>query len=324
MIKKKLQVFVSSTYNDLISERQAAVSAILKAGHIPAGMELFTSGDVSQMEVIRRWIDESDVYMLILGGRYGSVEPYTGMGYTELEFDYAIEQKKPLFSVVISKDALDEKVKKDGVRVIEQDNPQALALFREKVLRNISAFFKEDKDIKLCVYESLSEFSTSRDLVGWVRASEVDEFEIVKAELRRLRDENDMLRTSTALVAAPTNGKLLSDSEYEELIIVLSSINVSLPEGIWPKSAERSRTLQDIFVNYKDNLIQGVYNTAGLTDFSKFLYFNVAPKLQVHGLITSEPVEGVAYRRAFVSEKGQEFLRRYQVEKAKKSKAKMV
>ncbi|MCV5233546.1 DUF4062 domain-containing protein, partial [Escherichia coli] len=72
-MKKKLQVFVSSTYEDLKHDRQAAVSAILKAGHIPAGMELFTSGDQSQMDTIRRWIDESDVYMLILGGRYGSV-----------------------------------------------------------------------------------------------------------------------------------------------------------------------------------------------------------------------------------------------------------
>jgi Domain of unknown function (DUF4062) len=45
---KKLQVFVSSTYNDLLAERQAVVEAILMAGHIPAGMELFAAGDRSQ------------------------------------------------------------------------------------------------------------------------------------------------------------------------------------------------------------------------------------------------------------------------------------
>jgi hypothetical protein len=66
--KKKLQVFVSSTYIDLKEERQAAVQAILTAGHIPAGMELFAAGDKSQWEVIKRWIDESDVFLLILGG----------------------------------------------------------------------------------------------------------------------------------------------------------------------------------------------------------------------------------------------------------------
>ncbi len=77
-IRKRLQVFVSSTFSDLRHERQAAVEAILTAGHIPAGMELFAAGDESQMEVIKQWIDESDVYLLILAGRYGSIEQKSG------------------------------------------------------------------------------------------------------------------------------------------------------------------------------------------------------------------------------------------------------
>ena len=77
MKKIKLQVFVSSTYTDLIEERQIAVEAILDAGHIPAGMELFRAGK-SQMKTIHKWIDNSDAYMLILGGRYGSIEKETG------------------------------------------------------------------------------------------------------------------------------------------------------------------------------------------------------------------------------------------------------
>lgn len=98
--RKKLQVFVSSTYDDLKKERQAAVEAILTAGHIPAGMELFTAGDESQMEVIKQWIDESDVYLLILGGRYGSIEPKSGKSYIHLEYEYAIEKGKPFFACV--------------------------------------------------------------------------------------------------------------------------------------------------------------------------------------------------------------------------------
>ena len=90
--KKKLQVFISSTYSDLHGERQAAVEAILTTGHIPAGMELFAAGDESQMNVIRRWIDESDVYMLILGGRYGSIEQKTQKSYIHLEYEYAAEK----------------------------------------------------------------------------------------------------------------------------------------------------------------------------------------------------------------------------------------
>jgi hypothetical protein len=52
--RKRLQVFVSSAYTDMLLERQAAVESILKAGHIPAGMELFTAGDQTQLQVIRR------------------------------------------------------------------------------------------------------------------------------------------------------------------------------------------------------------------------------------------------------------------------------
>src|SRR3954449_11222354 len=99
--RKKLQVFVSSTYADLRDERQAAVEAILTAGHIPAGMELFAAGDESQMNAIRRWIDESDVFLLILGGRYGSIDPSNGKSYIHLEYEYAVEQGKPFFAVVI-------------------------------------------------------------------------------------------------------------------------------------------------------------------------------------------------------------------------------
>ena len=96
-MNKKLQVFVSSTYTDLIEERQAAVEAILEAGHIPAGMELFKAGNKSQLETIYKWIDDSDVYMLIFGGRYGSVESKSGKSYTQLEYEYALNRNIPVF-----------------------------------------------------------------------------------------------------------------------------------------------------------------------------------------------------------------------------------
>src|SRR5215831_7732955 len=124
--KKKLQVFVSSTYTDMHEERQAAVEAILTAGHIPAGMELFTAGDQSQMVVIKQWIDESDFFLLILGGRYGSIEPTSRKSYIQLEYEYAQECKKPFFALVIDEDHLEKKVKGRGRKVFETENPQQL------------------------------------------------------------------------------------------------------------------------------------------------------------------------------------------------------
>ena len=156
---KKLQVFVSSTFNDLIEERQAAVEAILSAGHIPAGMELFAAGDETQMEVIRRWINESDIFLLILGGRYGSVEPKSGKSYIHLEYEYALELGKPLFSIVISEEGLDNKIKKKGRIVFETDFPQKLREFRALVLTKMVRFWKDYSEIKIAILETLSSFS---------------------------------------------------------------------------------------------------------------------------------------------------------------------
>jgi len=50
MRQRKLQVFLSSTYEDLIDHRLAAMEAILAAGHIPAAMEQFTAGDETAWE----------------------------------------------------------------------------------------------------------------------------------------------------------------------------------------------------------------------------------------------------------------------------------
>jgi hypothetical protein len=50
---RKLQIFVSSTYEDLIDHRLTAIDAILAAGHIPATMENFTPGDEEAWEKIR-------------------------------------------------------------------------------------------------------------------------------------------------------------------------------------------------------------------------------------------------------------------------------
>jgi len=46
-MEKKHQVFISSTFRDLIVERQAVLKAVLELGHMPAGMELFPAADES-------------------------------------------------------------------------------------------------------------------------------------------------------------------------------------------------------------------------------------------------------------------------------------
>lgn len=88
MAEKRYQVFVSSTFRDLEKERWEAVKALMTMDCIVAGMESFPAVDEEQFEYIKEIIDDCDYYVLILGGRYGSLAP-DGVGYTEKEYDYA-------------------------------------------------------------------------------------------------------------------------------------------------------------------------------------------------------------------------------------------
>lgn len=307
-MKRRLQIFVSSTYTDLLPERQAAVSAILKAGHIPAGMELFTAGDRSQMETIKQWIDESDVYMLILGGRYGSVEKTSGMSYTELEYDYAVQQSKPLFAVVITESALEAKVKAGGTVYMEKENPKELALFREKVLSNISSFFDDPKDIKLCVHESLADFAANRDLKGWVSADEVIDTKPLFDEIRKLAEENRQLKESLAEQEKRASSQTTKANEsFQQLRKVLRAIEVKIPASL-ADGKETKLDLLSLFYGNKDTFINGVTNAAGASEAETFFFYNVCPKLQVHGLTVNEKVAGARYRRYAITREGSAFL----------------
>lgn len=307
-MKRRLQVFISSTYKDLLSERQAAVSAILKAGHIPAGMELFTSADRSQMETIEQWIDESDVYMLILGGRYGSVEPSSRISYTELEYDYAVQQGKPLFAVVVTEPCLEAKIRANGSTFMEKENPKELSLFRQKVLSNISSFFDDPKDIKLCVHETLADFASNRSLKGWVQADEVIDTKPLFDEIKKLSDENRQLNEAMLDIEKRLSNQSKHQSEsFAELREILKSIEIKIPAKL-ADGTEATSDLLDMFYGNKDTLISGVTNHNGVGDVESFFFFNVCPKLQVHGLAVNEKVAGVRYRRYAVTPLGNAFL----------------
>lgn len=173
-MKKKYQIFILSTYTDLQEERQVAVQAILDAGHIPAGMELFKAGNASQLQTIYRWIDESDIYLLILGGRYGSIEPDSQKRYTQLEYEYAVNQGIPVFAIVINEDLLQSKIEKMGYKnIMEQKHPDKLEKFLELVLSKIVCFASDNKDITIGIITAKNEITELYPLRGWGRGPEI-------------------------------------------------------------------------------------------------------------------------------------------------------
>ncbi|QAS52321.1 DUF4062 domain-containing protein [Halobacillus litoralis] len=183
-MNKKLQVFVSSTFLDLKEERQKAVEGILRAGHIPAGMELFTAASKSQWQVIEEWIKESDILMLILGGKYGSIDHDTGKSYTQLEYEFALKHDIPVFAIVLSDQYLANKKSKDiQMEIYERDvkepNIDKYENFKKLVLSNLVRYTENISEIATEVSYSLQNF-VRKDAIeykfrGWVRSTELNQ-----------------------------------------------------------------------------------------------------------------------------------------------------
>lgn len=307
---KKYQIFVSSTYVDLIDERQAAVEAILKAGHIPAGMELFTASNQSQWTIIQKWIDESDIYMLILGGRYGSIEPNSGLSYTELEYNYALAQNKPLFAVIMKDEALDNKVKQSGRCVLESDNPQKLKDFKVKVLSYMSSFFEDYKDIKLAVHESVGKLQQENKLIGWVRADELLNPQQYLDQITALQIEKEKLDKEILQLKKRVPKSSTTEDDLDELINLFSKEKVSLKrlktdENGYP---DEISTLDAIKI-FRNTLVSGASNSMNSGAQSLFIFYDLGASLQIHGLIQTEKVSnGSTARRTVLTEKGKNFL----------------
>lgn len=180
-MKNKLQVFVSSTYLDLIEERQSAVEAILEAGHIPAGMELFKAGETIK-GTIQKWIDDSDAYLLILGGRYGSIDSNTQISYTQWEYEYAVSSGKPTFAIVLSNEYLIRKERENPGTVFELENKDKYETFKTFVHKNVVYTINNSHELAKKIVIQLNEYRLDPRLSnhGWVRKEDILDYSVPK------------------------------------------------------------------------------------------------------------------------------------------------
>ncbi|SFR35247.1 protein of unknown function [Yoonia tamlensis] len=187
-MSKKYQVFISSTYTDLIAERKAVEETIIRAGDIPVGMEAFPAADDEQFEFIKTVIDDCDYYVLILAGRYGTIAE-DGLSYTEKEFRYAVEKEIPILVFLHSDTGSIPIDKSESVDRSRKKLEKFIKLASKKRMRtpweNIDA-------LKLAVRVALDHAKATKPRPGWVRADRLSSPEILE-ENRNLRKRIDQL-----------------------------------------------------------------------------------------------------------------------------------
>lgn len=209
-MEKKYQVFVSSTYEDLQEERKKVMEALLQMNCFPVGMEYFNASDSSQWEVIKSLIRECDYYVLIVAGRYGSIEEESGKSYTQKEFEYAIEQGVPVISFVHkAPESL------PGIKIEqEQIKRNKLEEFKSCVKKKSCKFWINADELASQVVLGLNNEIKIHPRIGWVKADEVSSAEANK-ELLQLKKEKDYLlsRIKEIDASAPVD---IEDLEHGE------------------------------------------------------------------------------------------------------------
>lgn len=90
-------VFLSSTFSDFSEERKILTESI---PYIKIHVNCAERMGCSQQDLaktIKEWIDESDMIVLLIGGKYGTFSN-NHQSWTRLEFSYAKKKNKPIFA----------------------------------------------------------------------------------------------------------------------------------------------------------------------------------------------------------------------------------
>jgi Domain of unknown function (DUF4062) len=183
---KKYRVFISSTFRDLVAERQDTIRSVLDLGHIPSGMEVFPAADIEQFEYIKKVIDECDYYVLIVGGKYGSMDE-NGVSFTEKEYDYAVEAGKTVLAFIHKDTGSIPSAK------VEMDPALAakLSTFRTKVSKGrLVQLWQLPEDLKSKVIIALSKSFSDAPGIGWIRGNAVASEDLL-AQINQLRGNNE-------------------------------------------------------------------------------------------------------------------------------------
>lgn len=146
-------------------------------------MELFPAGSDEKWRLIQRVINECDYYLLVIGGKYGSISPDTELSYTEMEFDYAESIGKPIMAFLHGEPG---QLKGEQLE-LEKEPREKLDAFRAKVeAGRVVKYWTTPSELPGHVALALMETREHFPAEGWVRASQAMTPE-VRTELAELR-----------------------------------------------------------------------------------------------------------------------------------------
>ena len=99
--ERRYEVFFSSTYEDLKDIRKSLMEETAKIGNLASGMEFFPRG-ARDVDLIEARIRSADVFVLLVGARYGSKVKQQDAHFIDLEYDIAMRLNKPILVYLLN------------------------------------------------------------------------------------------------------------------------------------------------------------------------------------------------------------------------------
>jgi len=243
---KRYQIFVSSTFEDLKEERKKVIESILNFSHIPAGMELFTASNDEQFEYIKKILDTCDYYVLIIGGRYGTINQVTGISYTEQEYDYAVGLGLPILAFIHETPYDLPSAKRDDC------NRALFDAFIGKVKNGkLIKYWTNIDNLMSSVLIGLTYEFNNNPRLGWVRGEENNSPELLK-QINDLRLEKEAIQKKYEELKEKHSNPLVEIenlAEMDELYLIMGTqmaYNEEYDETI-EKQCDTYRSWQQIF-----------------------------------------------------------------------------
>jgi len=150
-------VMVSSTARDLPRHRDQVMSACLQQNLFPKMMEHLPASDANAIRASLAMVDEADLYVGVVGFRYGYVPKGHKISITEMEYEHAGKRGIPRLMFLMHDD--------HAVRAADVETgpgAEQVRAFRQRVSNDrVIATFASPEDLRANVVQALSEFRSS-------------------------------------------------------------------------------------------------------------------------------------------------------------------
>jgi hypothetical protein len=250
-------------------------------------MELFPAADDETWDFIKEQIDDSDYYVVLVGGRYGSLAP-DGLSFTEKEYDYAREREVPVIGFVHA----DRKLIPYGKTETDSELVKKLDTLITKIKKRPVRTFVNPHQLASEVTASFVDLKRTKPRIGFVRTDQVVEYkkyaELLEKNVQLEKRLNELISQdeipfpghdqAPAMSMREGNSLTPLKATWGDVFLAAASLIIDSPEEAMILTKFNSAIVK--YVNISN--IDAIKNATGVTESS---LANLREALFTFGLI---------------------------------------